>query len=70
MKINPTVKDLIEVLQTMDENLPICELNYVDDEPEFLPFEICKLFNDVEYYQEDLELNKLIKKRGNVVALY
>lgn len=64
---NTTVKELIEILQTMNPDALVCsmEANGPDYEPAFSTFEICKEFPNVKYIDDIGDF-----KTGDVVAIY
>ena len=63
---NTTVKELIEILKTMNQDAIVCHWEANDDEePDFSTFEICREFKDTPYIDDGGEIT-----RGDVVAIF
>lgn len=59
------VKELMEILKTIDQEAVICSVEICHDEPTFSFFEICREFKGVKYINDEGE-----EGEGNVLAIY
>lgn len=62
---NTTVKELIEILQSMSPDAVICGIEFEDQEPVYKTFEICKEYKNVNYISDNGDIIN-----GDVVAIY
>lgn len=67
---NTTVRELIEMLKTMNQNAVVCslempDLNYPNDMPRYFVFTMCEEYKNIEYINDIGNVAK-----GDVVALY
>lgn len=62
---NTTVKELIEILKTMNQEAIVCNFEFEDNEPTFSSSEIVKEFKNVTYIDDDGD-----DVQGDVVAIY
>lgn len=62
---NTKVKELIEILSTMDPNAVVCNMFVENNKSYFSTFEICNCINNISYIDDSG--NEII---GDIVYLY
>lgn len=62
---NQTVKELIEMLEKVDQDAIVCGADFEMDTMLAYSFEICRIYNNMPYIDDSGN-----QKIGNILALY